>query len=244
MYTAKHALLYKQKVPNGQAYVFYIDIRAGGKGYEEFVQRTMEEYGAIYLRGRVSKVFKEGDKIIVWGEDTLTSRKVEIAADLVVLATAIVPSQGVRELADSLRLNIDEYGFLSEAHAKLRPVESLTAGYYLAGCAQAPRDIAETVAQASGAASKVIALFSGDFLYKEPTTVTIEEGLCMGCGVCVEICPYDALALNPEKGTVDVIEVLCEGCGACVSSCICRAIQLKNLTDRQIFEMIEVIGRN
>jgi heterodisulfide reductase subunit A len=244
MYTAKHALLYKQRVPDGQAYVFYMDIRAGGKGYEEFVQRVMEEYGVIYLRGRVSKAFKEGDKMVVWGEDTLTSRKVEIAADLVVLATAVVPSEGVRELADNLRVNIDEHGFLSEAHVKLRPVESLTAGYYLAGCAQAPRDIAETIAQASAAASKVIALFSEDLFFKEPTTVTIEEGLCTGCGVCVEACPYDALALNPEKGKVDVIEVLCEGCGACVSSCICRAIRLRNLTDRQIFEMIEAIGNS
>jgi heterodisulfide reductase subunit A len=244
MYTAKHALLYKQRVPDGQAYVFYMDIRAGGKGYEEFVQRVMEEYGVIYLRGRVSKAFKEGDKMVVWGEDTLTSRTVEIAADLVVLATAVVPSEGVRELADNLRINIDEHGFLSEAHVKLRPVESLTAGYYLAGCAQAPRDITETIAQASAAASKVIALFSEDLFFKEPTTVTIEEGLCTGCGVCVEACPYDALALNTEKGKVEVIEVLCEGCGACVSSCICRAIRLRNLTDRQVFEMIEAIGRS
>ena len=244
MYTAKHSLLYKQRVPDGQAYVFYMDIRAGGKGYEEFVQRVMEEYGVIYLRGRVSKAFKEGGKMVVWGEDTLTSRKVEIAADLVVLATAVVPSEGVRELADNLRVNIDEHGFLSEAHVKLRPVESLTAGYYLAGCAQAPRDIAETIAQASAAASKVIALFSGDLFFKEPTTDTIEEGLCTGCGMCVEACPYDALALNTETGKVNVIEVLCEGCGACVSSCICRAIQLRNLTDRQVFEMIKVIGKS
>jgi heterodisulfide reductase subunit A len=244
MYTAKHARLYKQRVPDGQAYVFYMDVRAGGKGYEEFVQRVMEEYGVIYLRGRVSKAFKEGDKMVVWGEDTLTSRKIEIAADLVVLATAIVPSEGVKELADNLRLNIDEHGFLSEAHVKLRPVESLTAGYYLAGCAQAPRDIAETIAQASASASKVIALFSEDLFFKEPTTVTIEESLCTGCSVCIEVCPYDALALNTEKGKVDVIKVLCEGCGACVSSCICRAIRLRNLTDRQVFEMIEAIGRS
>jgi heterodisulfide reductase subunit A len=243
MYTAKHALLYKERVPNGQAYVFYMDIRAGGKGYEEFVQRVIEEYGVLYLRGRVSKVFEEEGKLVVWGEDTLTARKVEIAADLVVLATAIVPSEGVRALAETLRLNIDEHGFLSEAHAKLRPVESLTAGYYLAGCAQAPRDIAETIAQASGAASKVIALFSGDRFFKEPTTVTVAEGLCTGCGVCVEACPYDALALNPDTGTVEVTEVLCEGCGACVSSCVCRALRLRNLTDRQVFEMIEALGR-
>ncbi len=244
MYTAKQALLYKHRVPEGRAYVFYIDIRAGGKGYEEFVQRVMEEHGVVYLRGRVSRVFKESDKMIVWGEDTLLSRKVEVAADLVVLATAVVPSEGVGKLVEELRLNVDAYGFLSEAHVKLRPVESLTAGYFLAGCAQAPRDIAETIAQASGAASKVSALFSGDIFLKEPTTVTVDERLCTGCGNCIEACPYDALVLDRERGTVDVLEALCEGCGACVSSCICRAIGLRNLTDRQVFNMIEAVGKS
>lgn len=243
MYTAKHALLYKQRVPHGQAYVFYMDIRAGGKGYEEFVQRVIEEHGVLYLRGRVSRVFEDEGKLVVWGEDTLTARKVEIAADLVVLATALVPSEGVQALAETLRLNIDEHGFLSEAHAKLRPVESLTAGYYLAGCAQAPRDIAETIAQASGAASKIIALFSGDRFFKEPTTVTVVERLCTGCGACVDACPYEALALNPATGTVEVTAVLCEGCGACVATCVCRALQLRNLTDRQVFEMIDALGQ-
>jgi len=180
----------------------------------------------------------------VWGEDTLISRKVEVAADLVVLATAVVPSEGVGKLVEELRLNVDAYGFLSEAHVKLRPVESLTAGYFLAGCAQAPRDIAETIAQASGAASKVSALFSGDIFLKEPTTVTINERLCTGCGNCIAACPYDALVLDRERGTVDVLEALCEGCGACVSSCICRAIGLRNLTDRQVFNMIEAVGKS
>lgn len=161
MYTGKQAMLYKHKVPDGQPYVFYIDIRSGGKGYEEFIQRVKEEGNVIYLRGKVSKIFPEGEKIIVWGVDTLTGKEVKIASDMVVLATPILPNKGAKELAKKLKIACDEYGFFTEAHPKLRPVESLTSGIFLAGCGQAPKDIPETVAQASGAAAKVANLFSG-----------------------------------------------------------------------------------
>ena len=143
MYTAKHALLYKHAVHDGQAYVFYIDIRSAGKGYEEFVQRAIENENIVYLRGKVSKIFQDsGDdgKLIVWGVDTLTGKKIEIAADMVVLAMAAVPSEGVKELAKKLKITTDAHGFITEAHPKLRPVETLTAGIFLTGCAQAPKE--------------------------------------------------------------------------------------------------------
>ncbi|MCK5562072.1 MAG: FAD-dependent oxidoreductase, partial [Thermoplasmata archaeon] len=133
MYVAKQALLYKHAHPDGQAFVFYIDIRTAGKGYEEFTQRAMEEEEIIYLRGKVSKVYRDEDKIIVMGVDTLIGKVVEIEADLVVLATAIVPSEGVKELASKLRISTDEYGFIKEAHLKLRPAETLTSGIFLGG---------------------------------------------------------------------------------------------------------------
>jgi heterodisulfide reductase subunit A len=160
MYTAKHARLYKHKVHDGRSYIFYMDIRSMGKGYEEFVQQGMEEDGICYLRGRVSRLFQDGDKIRVWGVDTLTGKKIEIAADMVVLAAAITPSKGVKELAEKLHVATDEHGFLKEAHWKTHPVESGTEGIYFAGCSQGPKDIADTVAQGSAAASKVQALFA------------------------------------------------------------------------------------
>lgn len=241
MYTAKHALLYKHRVHDGQPYIFYIDVRTGGKSYEEFYHRVSEQEGVPYIRGKVSKVFQDGDKLMVWGVDTLTGKKVEIAADLVVLATAMVPSQESQQLFSILKLATDKDGFLSEAHPKLRPVESIISGFYLAGSAQGPRDIPETVAQASGAASKVIGLFSQEKLQHEPIVAVVDEDLCSGCKVCISVCPYDAREFDEEKGIVKVNELLCEGCGACVVACPSGATQQRNFTDDQIREMVKAV---
>lgn len=236
MYTAKHAMLYKHHVHDGQAYIFYIDIRSGGKGYEEFVQRAVEEDGVLYLRGKVSKIFEDKGKIKVWGVDTLAGKDIEINADMVVLAMAMRPSQGAEELAKKLKISMDKDGFLAEAHPKLRPVESVTSGMFLAGAAQAPKDIPEAVAQASGAAAKAVTILSQPRLYHAPTVAKVNTNLCTGCGMCVWVCPYDALTL--KDGKVQVNEVLCEGCGTCSATCLRAAIAVKNVTPNQIFEMI------
>jgi len=237
MYTAKHAMLYKHHVPDGAAYIFYIDIRSGGKDYEEFVQRAVEDDGVLYLRGKVSKIFEDNGKIKVWGVDTLAGKDIEIDADMVVLATATRPSKGADELARKLKIAMDKDGFLAEAHPKLRPVESVTSGMFLAGAAQAPKDIPEAVAQASGAAAKAISILSQDRLYHAPTVAKVNVNLCTGCGMCVHVCPYDALSL--KDGKVEVNEVLCEGCGTCSATCLRAAINVKNLTALQVDEMIK-----
>ena len=238
MYTAKHAMLYKHKVHDGQAYIFYIDIRSGGKGYEEFVQRTLEEDNTLYLRGKVSKIFEEKGKIKVRGVDTLIGKEVEIDADMVVLAQAMRPSKGSDELAKKLKVAVDKDGFLSEAHPKLKPVESVTAGMFFAGAAQAPKDIPEAVAQASGAAAKSITILSQEQLYHSPTVAKVLLNLCTGCGMCVAVCPYEAISLENKKAAVN--EVLCEGCGTCQATCLRAAIQVRNLTPLQVHEMISV----
>jgi heterodisulfide reductase subunit A len=236
MYTAKHAMLYKHHVPDGQAYIFYIDIRSGGKGYEEFVQRAVEEDGVIYLRGKVAKIFEEKGKVKVWGVDTLSGKDIEIDADMVVLATAMRPSEGAQDLAKKLKIALDKDGFLAEAHPKLKPVESVTAGMFLAGAAQAPKDIPEVVAQASGAAAKAIAILSQERLFHSPNVAKVNLNLCTGCGMCVDVCPYEAVSL--KDGKAEVNEVLCEGCGTCQATCLRAAIEVKNLTPAQVHEMI------
>ena len=241
MYVAKQAMAYKQRVPDGQAYVFYIDIRSQGKGYEEFVQRAMTEYDVLYLRGKVARVFAEDGRVVVWGVDTLSGKAVEVQADLVVLATAAVPSAGARDLAQRLRVSTDEYGFFSEAHPKLRPVESLTAGIFLAGAAQFPKDIPETVAQASGAAAKVLGLFAQREMVQEPTIAFVDEELCAGCGLCVAACPYEARVMHPWKPIAVVQTALCQGCGACVVACPNKASSLHNLATEQLLAMMEPV---
>jgi len=240
MYTARHAMMFKEKVPDGQTYVFYMDIRAGGKGYEEFVKRCQEERGLLYLRGRVAKVYEENGKLIVKGVDTISGKRVQINADLVVLAVGMIPSAGSKELASTLKASLDANGFFSEAHPKLRPLESPTAGIYLAGAGQSPKDIPETVAQASGAASKALDLLSSPTLEREPTVAQVLE-TCSGCGICIPVCPYDALSLNANTNLAEVSEALCEGCGTCVASCPSSSLSLRNLTDQQMLAMIEAI---
>jgi heterodisulfide reductase subunit A len=241
MYVAKQTIMYKRQVPEGQAYVFYIDIRSAGKGYEEFVQQAMEQYDVLYLRGKVSKVFREDGRVVVWGADTLTGKPLEVVADLVVLATASVPRQGAQDLAQRLRVATDEHGFFSEAHPKLRPVESLTAGIYLAGAAQFPKDIPETIAQASGAAAKVLSLFSQREMVQEPLIAYVDEELCSGCGLCIEACPYEAREMHPWKDLATVNVALCQGCGACVVACPNKASAVRNFTTGQILAMVEAL---
>ncbi len=242
MYMAKHAMLYKHKVPDGEAIIFYIDIRAGGKGYEEFVTRAQEEDGVLYIRGKVSKIFKDSDgKLIAWGADTLLGKQVEIECDMVVLSMAIVPGKGIKDLMSKLKISSDMHGFLSEAHPKLRPVESISAGFFFAGCAQAPKDVPETVAQASGAASKVTDLFAEEELKHAPIVATVDENLCSGCGICIPLCPYTAREYEIKDGVriAKVNEILCEGCGSCIAACPSGACQQKNLTDNQVLQMVK-----
>ena len=239
MYTAKHALLFKHHVEDGEAYIFYIDIRATGKNYEEFIARVMEEERINYIRGKPAKIYRQGDKIVVEGVDTLLGKSVKIEADLVVLAMAIVPRNEAEDVARLLKVAIDEHGFFKEAHPKLRPVEAVTRGIFFAGCSQAPKDIPASVAQASAAASKVIAMFSHEKLEKEPIVAMFGDA-CTGCRTCFYICPFNAIALD-SKGKAYGIEALCEGCGVCVAACPVGNIKLPNYEDEQIKKMVEVI---
>ena len=241
MYTAKQTRLYKHRVHDGQAYVFYMDIRAGGKRYEEFVKHAQVEEGTVYLRGRVSKIYERKDKLIVRGVDTLSGTQIEIPADMVVLATAIVPQHGTEEFARKLRVGIGENGFLAEAHVKLKPVETSTAGIFVAGAIQAPKDIPDTVAQAGCAASKVLNLFSNDTLTSEPIVASVDVELCSGCGLCVGACAYDARKMDEKKHVVVVEDVLCQGCGACRAACPSSACELKNFRTEQFIMMVDAI---
>jgi len=250
MYTAKHAMLYKHKVHNGKAFIFYIDVRAGGKGYEEFVKRAVEDERVVYLRGRVSRIFEKDGTVIVRGADTISGQQIEIRADLVVLASAVTSAPGAKDLAQKLRIGSDQYGFFAEAHPKLRPVETPTAGIMLAGAAQAPKDIPDTVSQAGAAAAKVIGLLSSDELVREPLVAEVNSDTCISCFACEEVCPYGAVErvpyTDPETGAArQVARVnpgVCEGCGACIAVCRPKAVDLRGFSDQQIYSEINVLS--
>jgi heterodisulfide reductase subunit A2 len=249
MYTAKHTMLYKHKVHEGQAHVFYMDIRAGGKGYDEFVRRAIEQDGAKYYRGRVSKVSEENGKLLVRGADTLAGVPVAIEADLVVLASAMRPADGIEALAQKLNIGYDEHGFLLESHPKLRPVETNTAGVFVCGACQAPKDIPESVAQASAAASKVAVTFAASELTREPEVAQINEQTCAACFACVRTCPYHAVEKAEVRGrngvlikrTARVNQGLCMGCGTCVAVCPSKSADLEGFTEQEIYSMVEAL---
>jgi heterodisulfide reductase subunit A len=244
MYLVKQAMLYKHAVEDGEAYLFYIDIRTNGKRYEEFYARTMEESHATFIRGKVSRLYEHDGKVTVFSEDTLAGQPIQLEADLVVVAPAMLPSKGTAELASKLRLATDEYGWVSEAHPKLRAIETLTGGVFVAGAIQFPKDITDVVCQASGAAGKVLAMFSRETLEREPLIAEVDPDICTGCGICEEVCPYDASTVDPVKKKAEVNEALCEGCGACAAACPSQAMRLRNATRTQLFAMIEEATRD
>ncbi len=249
MYTAKQALLLREHNPDAQAYVFYIDIRAAGKNYEEFVKKVQDEYGAVYLRGRVSRVFEKGGKLIVRGADTLSGAQIEIKADLVVLATGLVAQSDAPRLAQMLHIPYDQNNLFTEAHPKLAPVETVTSGVFLTGACQSPKDIPDTVATASAASVKALGLMVQDRLEREPLIAEVDPRACSDCRACIEACPFTAIeeeeifdkSIKKKRIVARVIEGVCTGCGNCTAACRMSAIDLKGFSNRQIMEEIEVL---
>jgi len=241
MYSLKLAHLIEEKT-HAEVFQFYMDMRSFGKGYEEFYERVQHE-GVVMVRGRGAQVMPDGDRLIVRAEDTDLGRPVALPVDMVVLATAVVPSAGAGELAQRLHVTRDKDGFFLEAHPKLRPVDSNTDGMYLAGACQAPRDIPDTVAHASAAASQALGLLSQDFVEVVPTVAEVRTMHCVGCGLCVDVCPYGAPSLVENRGRMvaEINEALCKGCGLCVAGCRGKAISLRGFTDTQILTQLEAL---
>lgn len=254
MYTAKHAMLCREKYPDTEVYVFYIDVRTPGKNFDEFYRRAVEEYGVHYVKGMVGKVVPENGKLKVQASDLLGGQQLHIDADMVVLAAAIEPDESARPLATMLTASMDTNDFFTEAHPKLRPVESPTAGIFLSGACQGPKDIPETVAQASAAAAKVIGLLCKDKLVCNPCTAEPNELMCNGCSSCEKVCPYGAITYinkefrGPNRTTLvrrvaQVNPAVCQGCGACTVACPSGAMDLKGFSNKQIMAEVDAICR-
>ena len=255
MYTAKHAMLTREKYPDTDVYVFYIDVRTPGKSFDEFYRRAVEQYGVHYIKGMVGKVVPKADGTLdVQASDLLDNKQLHINADLVVLAAAIEPDKTARPLATMLTASMDTNDFFTEAHPKLRPVESPTAGVFLSGTCQGPKDIPETVSQASAAAAKVIGLLVKDKLTGNPCVAQSDELMCNGCSSCEKVCPYGAITYEdkefrmPDRTTAirrvaKVNPAVCQGCGACNVACPSGAMDLKGFSNRQIMAEVDAICR-
>jgi heterodisulfide reductase subunit A len=253
MYTAKHAMLIRDKYPDVEVNVFYIDVRTPGKNFDEFYRRAVEDYGVNYIKGQVGKVYEKDGHLVVQGVDLIDNKQLIVDTDMVVLATAIEPDKSARKVASMLTASIDNNDFITEAHPKLRPVESPTAGIFLSGVCQGPKDIPETVSQAGAAAAKVIGLLVKDKLLTNPCVAHADELLCNGCSQCEKVCPYGAISyIDKEVNDHGVREVrrialvneaLCQGCGACTVTCPSGAMDLKGFTNKQIMAEVDAICR-
>jgi heterodisulfide reductase subunit A len=245
MYSLKFAHLLKEKT-NAEIYDFYIDMRCFGKGYEEFYHRLLEE-GTRFIRGRVSEITdmamtpEEENKLIIRVEDTLVGAVRRIPVDMVILATGLEPSMDHDKIEKVFNISSTQDGFFLERHPKLAPASTFTDGIFLAGTCQSPKDIPDTVAQAGAAASEALALADRGTFELEPITAEIDEELCAGCQLCVNLCPFTAITYNKEKGVSEINDALCKGCGTCVSACPSGASQQRHFRDQQIFAEIEGI---
>ena len=243
MATAKHAVIARSKIPDARIYSFYIDIRAAGKGYEEFVRRAIEKEDVQFIKGRPARIIQKDGKLLVRSEDAFLGRQIEVEADMVILTNGAAAQDDAPALAQMLGIGYDQYGFFNELHPKLRPVETNKAGIYLAGMCQGPKDIPESVAQASATAAKVLGLLSRDEIAREPIIAEVDTSRCTGCMDCAEVCFYAAIE-EDEVGGRKVAKVLpgvCQGCGACVAQCSDGAMELHAFSDEQIHAEITAL---
>jgi heterodisulfide reductase subunit A len=231
MYSLKQAFVLK-KMLGIDVTIYYTDIRATGKGYEELYWRD-EEAGVVFVRGKVSEIWKNNNgKLVCLAEDTLMGEVKEEEFDMVALATAMVPPSGLKELAERMKLPLGEEGFVQEKHPKLDPVDSLVTGVFACGCAISPKDVRDTVSDALGAAAKASLFLKGEYITTSPEKAFVIPDLCDGCTRCVPVCPVNAIAMEGQKAVINPF--VCMGCGACIPVCPKEAIDFKNSTNRQI----------
>lgn len=238
MINMKQAYLLREQFPDARITVFYIDVRAYGKGFEEFYDRVRAER-IRYRRGNVSEITSSGDRLLVRAEDTLLGKPVECEADLVVLGVGMVPRPDHLQISNLFKLPRGEDGFFLELHPKLGPVNTAVEGVYLAGACQSPKDITETVAHAQAAAASALVPMLRQTIEVEAAISNVIPEICAGCGICAANCPYGALAVNPRAGAVRVNPTLCKGCGACANICPSNAIKVQHYKPEQILAQID-----
>jgi heterodisulfide reductase subunit A len=237
MYMAKEAVMLKEHDPEAHSYIIYTDARGpGGKIFEDFLTRA-EDAGTTYMRGQIDSVAKQDGRLLVSGQDFFTKEVFKIAADLVVLATGLIPNEDAAKLFQTIHISYDAKNYLLQAHPKLRPVETAMDGIYIAGCAVAPTDVPESVAQGSAAAEYVLKLFSQESIEAEPMTSIVDIAKCAGCLLCRQVCPFQAIeaeTLRDGRTVASINESICKGCGICVVACRPGAIKLRGFGDQQV----------
>lgn len=241
MATAKHAAIAKSQITDADIYSFYIDLRAGGKNYEEFIRKTAED-GIKFIKGRVGHIVKDGDEFIIKAENMLLGKPIKVRSDLVVLASGMQPDKASVGLARILGIEYDGNGFFTELHPKLNPVSTSRRGIFIAGSCKGPMDIPDTVSHASASAEKALELLSKDCIIKDPMTAKVNKMKCSGCFMCKKVCFYGAIEEQEisSRRIALVNKASCQGCGNCVSQCPSGAINLEGMTDQQLLD--EIIG--
>jgi len=242
MYLAKQAYLAKEQLPDANVTVCFQDVRAFGKGFEEFYG-DVKTKGVFYMRGLPGEIYKKpgSDRVVVRGENTLIGEPYEQEADLVVLGMGLAPNKDVESIISMLKLSTSVDGFLMEAHPKLRPVDTATDGIFIAGCCVSPKDITDSIAQGKATASGSLRYLVQGRAVIEPAISQIDEEICIGCGRCAEVCPYGALELDEVQHVMTVNEAICKGCGGCNSVCPSGAATMKHYRDRQVYAQIDAL---
>jgi heterodisulfide reductase subunit A len=243
MHALKYSHLFREKT-GGDVYQIYIDMRCSGKGYEEFYERVQKEQ-VNFIRGKLAKISPnkngsgEEEKLIVTCEDTLLGGLVNIPVDMAILCVALQPRPDAEIIARILHLGRSQDGFFLERHPKLDPVATMSDGIFIVGCCQGPKDIPETVAQASAAAARALAMITRSKMETGAIIASIDEKLCSGCKICNLLCPYNAISFDEIGKVSRVNQVLCKGCNVCGAACPSGAISTRNFSSKQIMAEIE-----